>query len=104
MAQFHHVGVPSGTQRPGETYIAGGKVFITDPEASPYKFEYLRFEPGSPMPEATQKQPHVAYMVENLDAALKGETVIVDPFDAMPTLRVAFIVKDGVPVELMQAI
>ena len=104
MAQFHHVGVPSGTKRAGETYIAGGKVHITDPAASPYRFEYLRFEPGSPMPEVTQKQPHVAYMVDDLAAALKGEKVIVEPFDAMPTLRVAFIVKDGLVVELMQAL
>jgi catechol 2,3-dioxygenase-like lactoylglutathione lyase family enzyme len=103
VAQFHHVGVPTKKAQPKETYIEGGKVHITDPNANPYKFEYLRFEQGSPLPKEVQSGPHVAFMVDNLDAALKGEKVIVQPFDAMPTLRVAFIVKDGVTVELMQA-
>ena len=104
MAQFHHVGVPTSAQQPVETYIEGGKVHITDPQAHPYKFEYLRFEPGSPMPEIMQKNPHIAYMVDDLGKALQGEEVIVEPFDAMPTLRVAFIVKDNIVVELMQSL
>ena len=104
MAQFHHVGVPTSTKQPKETYLEGGKVSITDPGANPYQFEYLRFEPGSPLPEIMQKNPHVAYMVDDLGAALKGEKVILPPFDPMPGLRVAFIVKDGVVVELMQKV
>jgi hypothetical protein len=101
--QFHHVGVPTREARPNESYVAAGKVFITDPDASPYKFEYLRFEPGSPMPVIMQTKPHIAYMVEDLAAALVGQEVIVPPFDANPALAVAFIVKDNIVVELMQA-
>jgi len=44
----------------------------------------------------------VAFTVENLDAALQGEEVLVRPFDPAPGLRVAFIVKDGAVLELMQ--
>jgi hypothetical protein len=104
VAQFHHVGVPVSTKQPKETYLEGGKVSITDPGANPYRFEYLRFEPGSPLPEIMQKNPHVAYMVDDLGAALEGEKVILPPFDPMPGLRVAFVVKDGVVVELMQKV
>jgi hypothetical protein len=102
VAKFCHVGVPVKKKQAGETYVAGGKVFVTDPAASPFAFEYLRFEKGSPMPAKLQKEPHIAYEVDNLAAALKGQKVIVPPFDAMPTLRVAFILQDGVAVELMQ--
>ena len=103
MAQFHHVGVPTKVKQPNETYLAGGKVFITDPNASPYKFEYLRFEAGSPMPDALKKQVHVAYEVDSLETALAGEKVVLPPFDASPTLRVAFILKDGALIEVMKS-
>jgi hypothetical protein len=102
VAKFCHVGVPVKRKQANETYVAGGKVYVTDPGASPFAFEYLRFEKGSPLPKKLQTEPHIANEVEDLAAALKGQEVIVPPFDAMPTLRVAFIVQDGVAVELMQ--
>ena len=102
MAKFHHVGVPSKAKHPDETYLEGGKVSITDPAKHPYGFEYLRFEAGSPLPKELQTMSHVAFEVASLDAALKGEKVVLPPFDATPQLRVAFIMKDGVLVEVMQ--
>ena len=102
MSEFRHVGVPTRRPQANETYIEGAKVHVTDPEAHPYRFEFLRFEAGSPMPNKLQTEPHVAFEVKDLAAALKGEEVVVPPFDATPTLQVAFIVKDGLLVELMQ--
>ena len=102
MAKFHHVGVVDNAKHPGETYLEGGKVYITDPAKHPYGFEYLRFEAGSPLPKELQTMTHVAFKVDNVDAALKGEKVVLPPFDATPALRVAFIMKDGVLIEVMQ--
>jgi len=102
VATFHHVGVPTDQPHDNEVYLDGAKVYITDADAHPYRFEYLRFEPDTPMPERMQTNPHVAYMVDDLDAALDGESVLLEPFEAMEGLRVAFIVKDGVVLELMQ--
>ena len=102
MAKFHHVGVPSKAKHPDETYLEGGKVSITDPAKHPYGFEYLRFEAGSPLPKELQTMPHVAFEVASLKTALKGEKVILPPFDVTPKLRVAFIMKDGVLLEVMQ--
>ncbi len=104
MAQFHHVGVPMDAQQPDETYLEGGKVYITAPEASPYRFEYLRFEADSPLPEAMKTGPHVAYVVDDLEAAMEGGEVLLEPFQPMENLRVAFIVKDSIVVELMQEV
>ncbi len=104
MAQFHHVGVPTDAQQPDESYLEGGKVYFTDPEASPYRFEYLRFDADSPMPEAMKTSPHVAYVVDDLAAAMEGEEVLLEPFEPMENRRVAFIVKDSIVVELMQEI
>jgi len=104
VAQFHHVGVPVDEPKPGETFLEEAKVHITDAASHPYQFEHLRFEPDSPLPERMQKNPHVAYMVEDLHAALDGENILLDPFEPLEGLRCAFIVKDGVVVELMQQI
>jgi len=102
VAKFHHVGVPSKAKHPDETYLEGGKVSITDPAKHPYGFEYLRFQAGSPLPKELQTMPHVAFEVASLKTALKGEKVILPPFDVTPKLRVAFIMKDGVLLEVMQ--
>jgi hypothetical protein len=102
--EFHHVGVPTEEPQPGETYLEDAKVYITDASAHPYRFEYLRFETGCTMPERMQKNPHIAYMVDDLGAALEGESILVEPFEPKEGLRVAFIVKDGVLLELMQKV
>jgi hypothetical protein len=104
MSTFHHFGVPIREKQENETYIEGAKVFITDAESHPYRIEFLRFEPDSPMHADVINNPHAAFMVENLDAALEGQNVIIEPFDATETLRVAFINDNGAVIELMQKI
>lgn len=102
--KFHHVGIPTTQKRPGEAYLEPAKLYVTDAGAHPYNVEWLRFEPGSPMPQELKTLPHVAFEVENLDAALKDKKVVVEPFVPMPGLKVAFILDDGALVELMQKI
>lgn len=100
--QFHHFGVPTDRLSAIENYIAGAKVYVTDPETHPYRVEFLRFEEGSPMPEAIQTQCHAAFLVDSLAAALEGQNVIVPPFDATDTLRCAFIQDGDAVMELME--
>ncbi|HOZ47177.1 MAG TPA: hypothetical protein PLO37_18145 [Candidatus Hydrogenedentes bacterium] len=102
MATFHHFGVPSSAVYEGAGYVEGGKVYVTDPETHPFRIEFLRFEEGSPMHELVRTRPHAAFAVDDLDAALEGRNVIVEPFNAMPTLRVAFITDGDAVIELMQ--
>ena len=56
------------------------------------------------MHEDVINNPHAAFMVDDLKAALEGENVIIEPFDATETLRVAFINNKGAIIELMQNI
>ena len=104
MSTFHHFGVPTQTKQDNETYLEGAKVFITDPESHPYRVEFLRFEEDSPMHKDIINNPHAAFMVPDIEAAMKGKKVIVDPFDATESLRVAFINDNGAVIELMQNI
>lgn len=104
MKQFSHIGIPSTVVREGETYLEGAKLHVTDFAASENKIEWLRFEDGSPMPEQLQTVAHVAFMVDDLAEAMAGKDVLLEPFEPMEGLRVAFILDDGAPVEFMQEI
>ena len=99
---YHHFGVPTSVKSPNETYLEGGKLFLTDPEKDPYRIEYLRFEADSPMPKELQTMPHLAMLVPDVEAAIKGEKVIMAPFDATEELRCAFIMRGDALIELVQ--
>ncbi|MBN1124328.1 MAG: hypothetical protein JXA82_04915 [Sedimentisphaerales bacterium] len=100
--KFHHFGVPTSRKSENETFLEGAGVHITDPDSSPYRIEFLRFESDSCMPEAIQSTPHAAFMVDSLDEAIQGKQVVLEPFDATDTLRVAFIQDGDALIEVMQ--
>lgn len=100
-AEYHHFGVPTQSESSGETYLEGGKLFLTDPADHPYRVEFLRFDADSSMPEVIRTQPHAAFVVDDLDAALEGQNVVLEPFDANETTRVAFILDGDALIELM---
>ena len=100
--EFHHIGIPTAQKQPDEIYLADSKLYITDANQSEHHIEWLRFEPGSPLPEVLKTTAHAAFTVENLDQALAGRTVIVPPWSPMPGLRVAFIQDGAAPVEFLE--
>lgn len=102
MAEFLHVGVPTKTEQPKETYVDDLKVYITNPEDHEFKYEYLRFTQDTPLPQIMQEQIHLAYRVDNLEKYLKEGEVIVEPFQADENMRIAFLIKDGIIFELME--
>jgi len=71
-------------------------------ETSPYGIEWMRFEPHCPVPDIVRNVPHVAFVVDDLDEALRGKTLLIPPNTPSRGVRVAFILDDGAPVELMQ--
>jgi hypothetical protein len=102
MKSYHHIGLPTDERQPGESYVEQTKVWVTRPEDHPYRVEYLRFEPDSPVTGPIRDQPHVAFRVDDIGAALEGEQVILEPFVALPGLTVAFFIRDGAVFEYMQ--
>jgi hypothetical protein len=102
MRRFHHVGVITDQVQPGEIYVAETKVHVTNPADHPCWVEYLRFEPDSPVTGPVREQPHMAFAVDDLDAEIVGEQLLLGPFRAMEGLRVVFLLRDGAVFELMQ--
>ena len=102
MRTFNHVGIITSEQKEGAVYNEGLSVWLTDYSKSPNKIEFLKFEEGSCMPKLIQKQPHIAYIVPNLEEALKGCKVLFGPAAVNEQLSIAFIEEEGVSIELME--
>ncbi|MDA1055931.1 MAG: hypothetical protein O3C40_36560 [Planctomycetota bacterium] len=99
---FHHTGVITDQSHPGEIYVEATRVWVTSPESHPHRIEFLRFEPDSPVCSLIRERCHTAYVVEDLDAAIKGATVLLGPFEALEGLQVVFIEEDGAVIEYMK--
>jgi len=100
--RYHHLGIPTQQPRPDETYLEGFKTYVSGYETSPFGIEWMRFEPDCPLPELVKTVPHVAFEVDDLDAALVGQEVLIPPNKPSEGVRVAFIVHDGAPVEFLE--
>lgn len=100
--EYHHLGIPTQTQRENETYLEDYKVYVSGYEESPYGVEWMRFEPDSPLPDLVKTLPHVAFKVDNLEAELEGKNVLIEPNSPSEGTRVAFIVHNGAPVEFLE--
>jgi hypothetical protein len=100
--RFHHFGIPTTAPVPGETYIPHLKIHVAGFETSPYGAQWMRFDPDCPVHDLVRTVPHAAFVVDNLDEAIAGKTLLGEPNSPSAGLRVAMIVHGGVPIELME--
>jgi len=71
-------------------------------QESPFGVEWMRFEPDCPLPELVKTVPHVAFEVDDLEAAIAGHEILIEPNSPSEGVRVAFIVHDGAPIEFLE--
>ncbi|MGB2959998.1 MAG: hypothetical protein WBG01_11445 [Bacteroidota bacterium] len=102
MTKYHHIGIPTHMPRRGETYLEKYRLFCTDHENNPFGIQWMRYEEGSPLPELVRTVPHVAFEVDDLQQAIAGQEILVQPNSPSPGVLVAFVVCDGAPVEVLQ--
>ena len=102
MRKYHHIGIPTTTPQPGETHLARYKTFCTDHETNPYGIQWMRFEAECPLPELVKTVPHVAFEVDDLESALVGHEILIEPNSPSEGVVVAFVVCEGAPVEFLQ--
>jgi hypothetical protein len=96
------MGIPTDEERPGERYLEEYGMYVSGFETSPYGVEWMRFEPGSPVHEIIKKLPHIAFEVDDLDRILDGKELIGEPSSPCEGVRVAMILHNGMPVELLE--
>ena len=102
MRRYHHIGIPTDVAREGEVHLQEYGLHVSGFDESPYGVEWMRFDPDSPLPELVKTTPHVAFEVDDLEAELEGKEVLIAPNSPSPGVRVAFIVDNGAPIELME--
>ena len=122
--KFHHLGISVLEKLPGMQFAECMKVWFTSPSTVPYNVEFVHlephfpptvckprgdvsvefvyFEPDSPMAAAVQSGVHVAYVVDDIEAAIKDKSVLWPITEVAPGLKIAFIYDGGLAVELMQ--
>ena len=102
MKKFNHVGIPTLAEHKGEIFSEDMQLFLTDFTENENRIEWLRFAENSPLREELKNTAHIAYEVDDLEEAIKGKKVLLAPFDSSETLRIAFVMDNEVPIELMQ--
>ncbi|WP_270690100.1 hypothetical protein [Aeromonas sp. D3] len=99
---FHHVGIPVTSGLPAETYNPSLKMHATGYFESPYAMEWMEFDKDSPLPEIIRTQPHIGYVVEDLQKAIKDRHVILEPTSPCNGVTVAFILEGRDLIEFLQ--
>jgi hypothetical protein len=100
--RYHHIGIPTAEPRRGEVHIPHLKMHVSGFRTSPFGIEWMRFDPGCEVSELVRTVPHIAFEVDDLEAALNALNVTAEITSPSEGVRVAMIVDDGAPVELIE--
>ena len=99
--KFNHVGIPTTARFEGEIQLPDLQMTVSDHQDNPFGIQWQRYWEGAPYPELVKSVPHVAFGVDDLEDALQGQDLIIEPNNPSPGVRVAIIKVRGAPVELM---
>ncbi len=102
--RYHHLGIPTDIRKENESYLPEYRFYVSGFDSSPYGIEWMRFESDSPVSEIIQKVPHVAFEVDDLDLELSRGCfeILTPPNSPGEGTRVAMIIHNGAPVELIE--
>jgi len=100
--RYHHIGIPTHEPRPGEEHLPQLGIHVVPYQSNPYGIEWMRYDPDCSVPDLVKTVPHVAFVVQNLEAAMADYPVLIAPNSPTEGVRVAFIVCHGAPIELME--
>ena len=100
--RYHHMGIPTSTPRPNERYIPHLKIHVSGFDTSPFGIEWMRFDPDCPISELIRTVPHIAFEVDDLDAALVGLTLLGEISSPSDGVKVAMIIDNGALIELIE--
>ncbi len=77
-------------------------MYVSGFDSSPYGIEWMRFDPDCQISELVRTVPHIAFEVDDLDAALIGQTLFGEVSTPSDGVRVVLIIDDGAPIELLE--
>ena len=101
---FHHVGIPlcKDNPLPAESHNPELKMKASGYFETPYAMEWMEFDDKNELPEIIKTQPHIAYVVDDLDKAIKGRQLVLAPSSPAAGVRVAFVLEGRDLIEFLQ--
>jgi len=102
MRRYHYIGIPTTESKHGETHLKHLKLFVVSHQKSEFGVEWMRFEADAEVPDLVRRVAHVAFEVSDLSAELSGREILIPPNSQSAGVRVAFIVENGAPIELLE--
>jgi hypothetical protein len=95
---YLHTGIPVAEKMDGMMYMESLRVWIAN--NTDYGVEYLYWEKDTPCAYRMVTEPHVAYKVADVEAAVKesGGKVLLAPMGIGGTAKIAFVSIDNGPV------
>ena len=100
--KYHHSGIPRAASWDREIKVPHLKLAYLPGKYNSFGVELLRFEEGNANPDVIKLIPHVAYEVDDMEAAMKGEKVVYGPNRETPGIAVSMIEVAGATVEFLE--
>lgn len=100
--RFHHIGIPTKEKKQNERYLKKYKFYVSGFETSEYGIEWMRFEEDSPISDLIKTIPHIAFEVDDLNAAIKRKELIGEISSPSKGVKTAMITENGAPVEFIE--
>ena len=99
--RFHQFGIPTSDVLADSEYNKTLKMHATGYFESPYAIEWMNFDDDNPLPDIIKTVSHVAFVVDDLHAALVGKNAVRAPSSPDEGFTVAFITVCTNLVELL---
>ncbi|WP_314138299.1 hypothetical protein [Buttiauxella noackiae] len=99
--EFHHFGIPLQDGKEEGVFSEKAGMYTVD-NPGKFRVQWHRFTDNSPLHPLLKTVPHVAFKVDNLEDAIRGEEIILGPYEPIDDYFVAVINDCGVPIELIQ--
>jgi hypothetical protein len=102
--RYPHSGIPTDKPLKGEKYLPQYKFYVSGFDTNPYGIEWMRFDMDSPVNDLIKKVPHIAFEVDDLDVELSKHDfdILTPPSSPGEGTRVAMIIHNGAPIELIE--
>ncbi len=99
--KYHHIGLITDSPQKNEEYNENMKFYASGYYESYYGIELLRFEKDSPLHPLIKTIPHIAFVVDDIEEAIRNKKIISEPNSPTDGVTVCFIEVNGAPVEFL---
>ncbi|MCK5146545.1 hypothetical protein KAR48_07305 [bacterium] len=99
--KYHHIGLIVTTPQKNEVYNKDMKYYASGYFESQFGIELLRFEKESHLHPLVKTVPHIAFVVDDIEEAISGKKVIIEPNNPVDDVTICFIEENGAPIEFL---